>query len=186
MLPIHSPGTKSSLGKSPTGWPIPWLLYRLEKKASVAAGVRSWREEMKRAIRDPCALCQLLELPATLAEAARRASQDFPLFVPHPLLARMTPGDPADPLLRQVLPVSAELRPVAGFCRDPVHDLSAQWRPGVIHKYRGLALMIASGACAVHCRYCFRRFFSYHERPRSPVEWEPTLLQLCKTRSWRK
>jgi EF-P beta-lysylation protein EpmB len=143
---------------------------------------RSWREEMKRAIRDPRHLCRLLGLPSTIAEMAVEATRQFPLFVPRPFVARMTPGDRGDPLLRQVLPVNEELQPVAGFSRDPVDDLAAQVRPGIIRKYRGRALLMVSGACAVHCRYCFRRFFPYCDQPRSPVEWEPVLEQLAEDR----
>ena len=31
--------------------------------------------------------------------------------------------------------------------------------PGVLHKYRGRVLLVVTGACPVHCRYCFRRHF---------------------------
>jgi EF-P beta-lysylation protein EpmB len=73
----------------------------------------------------------------------------------------MTPGDPNDPLLRQVLPLGAESLPVAGYVADPVGDGPATRVPGLIQKYRGRALLLAHGACAVHCRYCFRRHYPY-------------------------
>jgi EF-P beta-lysylation protein EpmB len=73
----------------------------------------------------------------------------------------MQRGDPADPLLAQVLPLAAENEPVAGFVRDPVEDMAASQDHGILKKYEGRALMIATGACAVHCRYCFRRHFPY-------------------------
>jgi L-lysine 2,3-aminomutase len=75
----------------------------------------------------------------------------------------MEPGNPYDPLLRQVLPLREELQHFPGYNHDPVGELNAVATPGVIHKYKGRVLLIATGACAVHCRYCFRRNFPYGE-----------------------
>jgi EF-P beta-lysylation protein EpmB len=118
-------------------------------------------------------LCKLLDLPANFAERAIAASQAFPLFAPRPFVARMRPGDATDPLLRQVLPVEAETVTANGFTADPVGDHAAELRPGLIHKYQGRVLMVTTGACAVHCRYCFRRHFPYEEAPKSLAAWEP-------------
>lgn len=127
------------------------------------------------AIRDPDELISFLELPDCLREPARRAAKSFPLLVPKSFLARMTPGDPEDPLLRQVLPIGAEDEVVAGFTIDAVGDLDARKAPGLIHKYHGRALLIAAGSCAIHCRYCFRRHYPYHDDPRRIDDWEPAL-----------
>lgn len=115
--------------------------------------------------------------PASLPEAAR-ASQSFPLRVPRGFVARMRRGDPRDPLLLQVLPTGAELRPVAGFTADPVGDLASREATGLLHKYAGRALLIATGACAVHCRYCFRRHFPYGEETASSRDWREALERL--------
>jgi EF-P beta-lysylation protein EpmB len=122
-----------------------------------------WRLELKTAVRDPGVLCRMLGLPPEWEAAARRAARDFPLFAPASFIARMRPGDPRDPLLLQVLPLDAELQSPAGFTADPVGDGPARRAPGLIHKYHGRALMITTGACAVHCRYCFRRHYPYSE-----------------------
>jgi EF-P beta-lysylation protein EpmB len=87
----------------------------------------------------------------------------------------MRPGDPADPLLRQVLPLGEELREAPGFGADPVGDAASRIAPGLLHKYRGRALLIATGSCAVHCRYCFRREYPYGDEPRRLEEWRPAL-----------
>ncbi len=122
-----------------------------------------WRLELARAIVDPEELLRLLELPDALLPAARRAHAVFPLRVPRPYLARMAKGDARDPLLRQVLPLAAEEAVVPGFGPDPVQDLAAHAAPGVLRKYAGRVLLTATGACGVHCRYCFRRHFPYEE-----------------------
>jgi EF-P beta-lysylation protein EpmB len=123
----------------------------------------AWRRELAGAVTDPAQLLRLLALPEELLGPAAAAARRFPLRVPRGFVARMRPGDPHDPLLRQVLPLGAELAEVAGYGGDPVGDLHAAARPGVLHKYRGRALLMVAGGCAVNCRYCFRREFPYAE-----------------------
>ena len=139
----------------------------------------SWRAALKTAVRDPVRLCRLLGLPHQLEEAAERASQTFPVFAPLGYIARIKRGDPLDPLLRQILPLADELAESPTFTQDPVGDETAKRSPGLLQKYHGRALMIATGACAVHCRYCFRRHFSYGEnRPSAPL-WEQAVAAVA-------
>jgi len=107
-------------------------------------------------------------LAATLSDAA---AAQFPLRVPRGFIARMRHGDPHDPLLRQVLPILDEDRIVAGFALDAVGDAAARRGGGVIHKYSGRALLIATGSCAIHCRYCFRRHYPYAEDTAAAGGW---------------
>lgn len=137
-----------------------------------------WQTEMAEAVRDPRELLALLELDPGLLEPARRAAAAFPLRVPRPFLARMRKGDPEDPLLRQVLPLGEELRKVPGYVRDPVGDLASRGARGLLHKYQGRALLITTGACGVHCRYCFRRHFPYVEESAKPDDWREALEYL--------
>jgi EF-P beta-lysylation protein EpmB len=141
---------------------------------------------MKDAVRDPAELCRLLELPDEYVEAARAAARQFPLFAPRGFVARMRPGDIADPLLRQVLPLAAELADVPGFVFDPVDDDAATRQPGLLQKYHGRVLLVATGTCAIHCRYCFRRHFPYDETPRSLVAWQPALDEIAADTSLRE
>ncbi len=120
-----------------------------------------WQRELAEAISDPAELAAVLGLPAEWATAAAPAAALFGLRVPRSFVARMRHGDADDPLLRQVLPVSAELAESRGFVADPLEEARARRAPGLLQKYRGRALLIATGACAVHCRYCFRREFPY-------------------------
>ncbi|MFO0895868.1 MAG: EF-P beta-lysylation protein EpmB [Pirellulales bacterium] len=137
-----------------------------------------WQQTLRDAVRDAAELCRALGLePPTAGD--RQAAADFRVFVPRPYLQRIRPGDPDDPLLRQVLPVAAETAPSPGFSHDPVGDRSAVRQPGLLHKYRGRALMVATGACAVHCRYCFRRHFPYDEAPGTLAGWTPALETLA-------
>lgn len=138
----------------------------------------SWHDELAAAIRDPDALINRLGLPDEHREPTRRAAELFPVMVTESYLARMQPGDPHDPLLRQVLPLDVEFDQAAGFTVDAVGDSASQLAPGLLQKYAGRALVIATGACAIHCRYCFRRHFPYGEAPRRLDDWEPALAAL--------
>lgn len=141
-----------------------------------------WQQVLADAITDPAELCAILELDPDLIAPAMHAARGFPLRVPRSYVARMRRGDPRDPLLLQVLPLRAELDEVSGYVADPVGDLDSRASPGaapgVLHKYEGRALLVATGACAVHCRYCFRRHFPYAEESALQHGWQPALDQV--------
>lgn len=151
-------------------------------------GSASWQQELRGAVREPEELCELLELPPEIAAEARRAARDFPLFAPRPYLNQIEHGNPHDPLLRQILPLDAEQAPAAGFNADPVGDLAALRAQGLLQKYHGRALLITTGACAVHCRYCFRRHFPYAESqsPRLASAWQPAIDAIAADVSLRE
>lgn len=151
---------------------------RLVRPVLLPADESHWQAEIRLAVRDASELCRRLDLPAPATESLPSA-KNFPVFVPPSYLARMRPGDPDDPLLRQVLPLGAEGHIVAGFTADPVGDTAATLRPGVLQKYAGRALLIATGACAIHCRYCFRRHFPYEEAPHSTAAWDAALTAIA-------
>jgi EF-P beta-lysylation protein EpmB len=148
------------------------------RERECAAETVRWQQALKAAVRDVHELCSLLELPPAFAAAARAGAADFPVFAPREYIARMRPGDATDPLLRQVLPRAEESLDLPGFAADPVGDREATLSPGLLQKYQGRVLMVTTGACAVHCRYCFRRHFPYAESPRSIAQWEPAIRQI--------
>jgi EF-P beta-lysylation protein EpmB len=149
-------------------------------RAHAGADQPTWHRILKTAIRDPAELGRRLNLPRDVVEGASAAGRDFPLFVPAPYLARIEPGNPDDPLLLQVLPTPEERIVAADDRLDPVDDAAARQSPGVLHKYHGRALVIASGTCAVNCRYCFRRHYPYDDRPTSDAEWDAAIHQLAR------
>ena len=136
---------------------------------------RAWRE----AVRDPRELLALLGLDALAATVSDEAAAAFPLRVPRGFIARMRSGDPADPLLRQVLPILDEERVVPGFALDAVGDGAARAGRGVIRKYQGRALLVATGACAVNCRYCFRRHFPYADETAAAEGWRGAVAAIA-------
>ena len=137
--------------------------------------VPAWQSQLARAITDPAELLAALGLGEEWLPAARAAAQLFPLRVPREFVARMRRGDPHDPLLRQVLPLAEEFLAGEGYTTDPVGDLAAMTVPGVLHKYQGRVLLTVTGACAVHCRYCFRRHFPYADANPAADQWRAAL-----------
>jgi len=147
--------------------------------AAVTRVTAPWQRLLAEAIVDPAELLRVLGLPDSLLPAARRAAALFPLRVPAPYLHRIRPGDAADPLLRQVLPLDLECETRPGYSADPLDESAAQPAPGLLKKYHGRALLIATGACAVHCRYCFRRHFPYADAHTGGSRLEPALTAIA-------
>ncbi len=138
----------------------------------------AWQAQLSDAIRDPGELCRRLGLDDGWLPGAERGHTLFEVRVPEAFLARMRHGDPDDPLLRQVLPLAAEGKVVPGYVADPLEEADHTPARGLIHKYAGRVLLIASPVCAVNCRYCFRRHFPYEQNAPSRSQWEASLEYL--------
>lgn len=119
-----------------------------------------WQSELARAHHHPGALLERLGIPPGALPLAALAD-GFPMRVPESYVRRMRPGDPDDPLLLQVLVRAEEALRPPGFGTDPVGDLASRATASGLHKYHGRLLVVATGACGIHCRYCFRRHFPY-------------------------
>lgn len=120
----------------------------------------------------------MLALPHLAARISDQAAAQFPLRVPMGFIAKMRRGDVEDPLLRQVLPIIEEELLSEGYSFDAVGDAAAKGATGVIHKYYGRALLITTGSCAIHCRYCFRRHFPYAEETAASQQWSQAIAYL--------
>lgn len=138
----------------------------------------AWTEELRRAFRDPLALAEHLGIPlSSLPELP--IEPDFPFLVPRPFVARMRPGDPSDPLLRQVWPDRREAIHLPHEMDDPVGDDHARKCAGVLQKYEGRVLLVTTGACALACRYCFRQNYGYEDTPHSDTDWDAIFEDLA-------
>ncbi len=140
-----------------------------------------WQKQLANAVTQVDELLQLLGLSPEDLPLANLAA--FPLRVPHAFIARMQPGNPRDPLLLQVLPLAQELAPLPGYTADPLHEAAASPVPGLLHKYHGRVLLLVSGACGIHCRYCFRRHFPYAEHALGKEAWTAALDYIRRTPS---
>lgn len=131
----------------------------------------------------PAELLDFLQLPPDLPALGPDCLRKFPLRVPRGFAGRMAKNDPLDPLFLQVWNQPQEALETPGFSTDAVGDLAKQRPGGILHKYQGRALVVATGACAVHCRYCFRRHFPYGELLAARDHWRETLHEIAADRS---
>lgn len=136
---------------------------------------QSWQNLLANAFDNSAELLEALHIDPSEVDSSMMAAADFPLRVPASYVAKMQAGDPSDPLLRQVLPLGAEMQAVEGFSADPLEEVARNPVPGIVHKYHGRVLLITSGACAINCRYCFRRHFPYQDNNPSLREWQQSL-----------
>jgi EF-P beta-lysylation protein EpmB len=158
---------------------MPMPVHSPSPPAAPAASGARWKRELADAVRDPAELCRLLDLDPAVVGPAAAPGSGFPLLVPRGFVARMRPGDPADPLLLQVLPRPEEGEQVAGFTADPLAEQQARRAGGLIQKYAGRALLLLTGGCAVNCRYCFRREFPYADSGANPAGISLALEELA-------
>jgi EF-P beta-lysylation protein EpmB len=142
-----------------------------------------WQTALANTIKDPAALLNQLGLLAKLDAIDPHAIKNFPLRVPQAYVNKMRHGDKHDPLLRQVFPLIDESFDVANFVADPVGDNLAVTSPGILQKYQGRALLVTTGACAIHCRYCFRRHFPYGDSNPLASQWQQTLTNIAQDTS---
>lgn len=132
----------------------------------------SWQDELKSLITDPLTLLERLKLGRALLPQAEAAARLFPLRVTQSFVNRMRLGDPDDPLLRQVLPLGAELHSTPGYTDDPLEEARFNPIPGLVHKYHNRVLIISTTSCAINCRYCFRREFDYKNNRLTKADWQ--------------
>jgi len=139
---------------------------------------QAWQIALANVIKDPVELLKQLGLSDKLTAIDDDILKKFPLRVPQSYIDRMRFGDVEDPLLRQVFPLIDEGLKVDNFVNDPVGDGLAVTAPGILQKYHGRALLVTTGACAIHCRYCFRRHFPYSDSNPLASQWLQTLATL--------
>jgi len=135
---------------------------------------QNWLKQLSNAISDPRKLLESLEIDTSDWVDGFAARELFAQRVPQSFVDRMEKGNPHDPLLRQVLPISEEFEIHQGYSADPLEEQNNAI-PGLLHKYKSRALMIVKGGCAINCRYCFRRHFPYQDNKGSKQTWQQSL-----------
>jgi EF-P beta-lysylation protein EpmB len=143
----------------------------------------NWQQQLTEAFNRVEDLLSYLELEACQKPGMAAAHQDFSIRVTRFFASLMEKGNIDDPLLRQVLPVGAEMKDIPGFITDPLCDQAAHTGYGMLHKYHGRVLLVTTGACAINCRYCFRRHFPYADHQITPSQWQSLVEQLHKDRT---
>jgi len=141
---------------------------------------QSWQLALTNAVTNVQELCDILNLDSHPLQNQWIHHSAFSLRVPRSFVARMEKGNPSDPLLMQVLPLTQELELSPHYCQDPLQEKQSNPVPGLLHKYYGRVLLIAASGCAIHCRYCFRRNFPYEDNSPGLSGWRPALDYIAK------
>ena len=151
------------------------MITGIDMKHKSLSQQNNWQHLLAQAIRDPEELIDYLQLPKTAFYKVLNSRKKHPLLVPIGYLQKIKKGCWDDPLLRQILPIEEEMLEVEGYISDPVGDLNASRASGVLQKYHGRALIITTGTCAVHCRYCFRKEYPYSNSKPTTNNWQQVL-----------
>ncbi|WP_440993983.1 EF-P beta-lysylation protein EpmB [Cysteiniphilum litorale] len=136
-------------------------------KNALATGFTHWQD-----------LARFLEIDPTSYDIP--ALKSFPMRIPKGFASRMQKGNINDPLLLQVLPSAKEFELSNGYVDDPLQESDFNPAKGLLHKYKNRALLILHPACAVHCRYCFRREYDYQAQTQSKALWLDTFEYIRK------
>ena len=94
--------------------------------------------------------------PERIAELERVAARYAVAITPE-MAALIDPADPDDPIARQFVPDRRELTQTSAENSDPIGDEAHSPVEGVVHRYPDRVLLKPLHACAVYCRFCFRR-----------------------------
>lgn len=127
-------------------------------RAWYARCMEKWRFIQKKGFSNVAKLMDFLELDVeNRAKVIQR--KDFPLLIPFRLAEKMPKNCLDNPLALQFIPTIQELDETGEV--DPVGDEASAKSKALLHKYEGRALLLTTGACTVHCRYCFRQNYGY-------------------------
>ncbi len=127
---------------------------------SSAEPIRPWKKILRNNFTRLDALANYLLLSIEQRSLLSRHAP-FSLNVPLRLAEKMEKGNINDPLFKQFVPFEDELITHTAFQSDPIDEETFRKTGKLLHKYQGRALILCSSACAMNCRYCFRKHFPY-------------------------
>jgi EF-P beta-lysylation protein EpmB len=142
-----------------------------------------WRKIQRKNFTRLQELLDFLEIDADKQELLL-SSPSFPLNLPLRLAEKIAKNNLEDPLFRQFVPLAEELKETSGYKLDPVADLTFRKKNKLLHKYKGRALLVCTGACVMNCRFCFRKNFDYKsgessfEEEMEAIKNDPTLTEI--------
>ena len=127
--------------------------------------LKSWKTLLQQSYLTLDDLLKYLKIKAEDVSDLNTSGRTFPLRVTKQYASRIEKGNLEDPLLKQIIPLKMEEQFNPLYSLDPVREIGTEQQPNIlIKKYQGRALMVATGSCAIHCRYCFRRHYPYSEK----------------------
>ena len=102
-------------------------------------------------------LCAEALLPREKLDALADVAARYAIAITPTVADLIDRHDPHDPIARQFVPDARELDERPEEHADPIADAPFSPVEGVVHRYPDRALLKIVNACAVYCRFCFRR-----------------------------
>ncbi len=90
-------------------------------------------------------------------EAVARVADRYAVALTPYLLDKLAGAGPSDPLYAQYVPSPEEGYTAPEERADPIGDVARSPVKGIVHRYPDRVLLKPLHACAVYCRFCFRR-----------------------------
>ncbi|QCI21922.1 EF-P beta-lysylation protein EpmB [Buchnera aphidicola] len=145
------------------------------KKINSVIKKDNWLHELSNSITHPKELLKILNLENHIQYSTLKKNKKFSFRVPYSFIARMKKNDPKDPLFLQVINNNQEFLKSSEYIKDPTKEIKNIILPGLIHKYHDRVLLIVKTNCAIHCRYCFRKYFPYEINQGGKKNWMQAL-----------
>jgi lysine 2,3-aminomutase len=102
-------------------------------------------------------LCDHALVPRERINALAEVAARYAVAITPAMVDLIDPADPLDPIARQFVPHARELEQSPHESRDPIGDDAFSPIEGIVHRYPDRVLLKLVNACAVYCRFCFRR-----------------------------
>ncbi|MBM3987887.1 MAG: KamA family radical SAM protein [Planctomycetes bacterium] len=120
-----------------------------------------WKWQFKNRVTTLEQLVAKLPIPPQELGLRREVLSDFRMGITPYYLSLIDADDEADPILKQVVPLSDEYYFRAVGEEDPLGEEKFSPVPGITHRYPDRVLMVISNNCAIYCRYCTRKRTMY-------------------------
>jgi lysine 2,3-aminomutase len=111
----------------------------------------------RKTLRTPSALAAALLVARDRLKPLEEVAARYAVAITPALADLIDPSDPHDPIARQFVPDARELHVAPGESHDPIGDQAHSPVEGIVHRYPDRVLLKLVNACAVYCRFCFRR-----------------------------
>jgi lysine 2,3-aminomutase len=111
----------------------------------------------KKSLRRPSELADAGFVASDRLVALQEVAARYAVGITPAVADLIDPSDPDDPIARQFVPDARELLPQPEESDDPIGDHPFSPVEGIVHRYPDRVLLKLVNACAVYCRFCFRR-----------------------------
>ena len=108
-------------------------------------------------LRTPAELVAHGFAPTSSLPALEQVASRYAVAITPAVASLIDRGDPQDPIARQYVPSSEELKALQTERADPIGDHAHSPVAGIVHRYPDRVLFKLVHVCAVYCRFCFRR-----------------------------